>query len=168
MLPGDPRRAQVSAYLDEMSVAKNNRSHLSASNGHRVGTAKSAGFKPIGQTSSALKRFFPGDEEDVDHQALPSTHVKPMSPVVPDTDLRPPEQKRDKRPRSSDDAQGRSRVLRDSPKVERHSRLQNMVGAPGGKRGSGTKDYHDRPVLPHPSLTAPPVTSGKYSSGSRS
>jgi hypothetical protein len=30
----------------------------------RLGPVKNAGFRPIGQTSSAVKRFFPGDDED--------------------------------------------------------------------------------------------------------
>lgn len=47
---------------------------------------KSAGFKPIGQQSSAVKRFFPGDEdededEDEDQPTLSAPAKLPTSPV---------------------------------------------------------------------------------------
>jgi hypothetical protein len=50
----------------------------------RTGPIKKAGFKPIGQSSSALKRFFPGDDEDTevvpDRQSQPSNsdHFEPL------------------------------------------------------------------------------------------
>lgn len=41
----------------------------SSSNGRRS-AAKNAGFKPIGQASSAIKRFFPDEEDEGDQRAL--------------------------------------------------------------------------------------------------
>ncbi|TCD69684.1 kinase subunit of RNA polymerase II carboxy-terminal domain kinase I [Steccherinum ochraceum] len=60
---------------------------------------KNAGFKPIGQTSSAVKRFFPGDEDEDDREPLRIAPSKaPPSPEVakshfvlrPETDSYPP------------------------------------------------------------------------------
>jgi CTD kinase subunit alpha len=39
---------------------------IAASKQNRSTSAKSAGFKPIGKASSAVKKFFPKDEEDMD------------------------------------------------------------------------------------------------------
>lgn len=43
----------------------------------RLGPIKNAGFRPIGQTSSAVKRFFPGDDEDEVADHRPSQSVTP-------------------------------------------------------------------------------------------
>jgi hypothetical protein len=143
----DPHIRPASPIISAPDISSDIRSEPSTLNGHRVGTTKSAGFKPIGQTSSAVKRFFPDDDDDIDHQALRST--KHLSQVVPDLDSRSLEQNKDARSRPRDDAKPRSRGLHDSPESNRHSRRQNMDDAPGGKRRNGAKDYHHRLVSPH-------------------
>ena len=54
-----------------------------ASRASSSGTRKNAGFKPIGQASSAVKRFFPGDEDDDEER------VKTLVPVIPPDDAEP-------------------------------------------------------------------------------
>lgn len=46
------------------------RSDVTTSNGQTLGASKNAGFKPIGQASSAVKMFFPTDDDDVDQQPI--------------------------------------------------------------------------------------------------
>ena len=51
-----------------------------------AGKGKSAGFKPIGQQSSAVKRFFPGDDDDDDLLSPRSAHHEeppPPRPILP-------------------------------------------------------------------------------------
>jgi hypothetical protein len=54
-----------------------------ASTTNRIAPIKHAGFKPIGQTSSLLRRFFPGDDDDTDVptavQSQSTTSVGPRS-----------------------------------------------------------------------------------------
>jgi hypothetical protein len=52
----------------------------------RLGPIRNAGFRPIGQTSSAVKRFFPGEDEDdapEDRLPLPVTPNGPRTQFVP-------------------------------------------------------------------------------------
>lgn len=49
---------------------------------------KSAGFKPIGQSNAAIKRFFPGDDDDSDFnvtETIPESDSRPSVPTPPDT-----------------------------------------------------------------------------------
>lgn len=41
---------------------------------NHVISMKGAGFKPIGKANSAIKKFFPGDEDDMDCNSEPSNH----------------------------------------------------------------------------------------------
>jgi Protein kinase domain len=91
---------------------------VSTPNGHRLGTVKNAGFKPIGQTSSAVKRFFPDDDDDVEKPKW--TQVKPASPYAPRNERQSSEQPRDERSWSRDDRQPRPRVQPESSEYDRH------------------------------------------------
>jgi CTD kinase subunit alpha len=57
---------------------------------------KNTGFKPIGQSSSALKKFFPGDEDDMDISSdlsgVADSEVPVPEPPSPHLPPRPPEQ----------------------------------------------------------------------------
>ncbi|KAJ7283618.1 Pkinase-domain-containing protein [Mycena rebaudengoi] len=57
---------------------------------------KNTGFKPIGQSSSALKKFFPGDEDDMDISSdlsgVADSEVQVPEPPSPHLPPRPPEQ----------------------------------------------------------------------------
>ena len=95
------------------------RAEALASNGHRPGTVKSAGFKPIGQPSSAVKRFFPDDDDDI--EAPLWTQAKPVPQYTPAIDQQLSEQSRNERPRSRDDKPSRPRNQDESPEYDRHS-----------------------------------------------
>ncbi|KAF8913932.1 hypothetical protein CPB84DRAFT_1757945 [Gymnopilus junonius] len=53
-------------------------SRIDISGKARVGPPKNAGFKPVGQFNSSLKKFFPGDEDEMD-----LTSEQPLSPTLP-------------------------------------------------------------------------------------
>lgn len=95
------------------------RSEFSTSNGHRPGMVKNAGFKPIGQTSSAVKRFFP--DEDDDDEVPQRVHTKPPSQSALTVDRPSSYQHGDDPHRSREDRQPRTRGQRDSPEYDRHS-----------------------------------------------
>lgn len=58
-------------------------------NGQRPPPVKNAGFKPIGQTSSAVKRFFPNEDED--EPALRPTQQNSPPLIVSKLDSEPPD-----------------------------------------------------------------------------
>jgi len=103
-------------------------SEVSTSNGHRLGTVKNAGFKPIGQTSSAVKRFFPGDDDDI--EAPKWTQTKPASLYAPRSERRSPEQSKDERSWSREDIQSQPRGQRESSEYDRHSNRRYSDASP--------------------------------------
>jgi hypothetical protein len=121
---------------------------VSTSNGHRLGRIKNAGFKPIGQTSSAVKRFFPDDDDDV--EAPQQTHAKPPTRSVDRPSLY---QHRGEDPWSREDYKPRSRGQRDSPENGRHSNRR----VPDPAVDDGAKTHHHRQGSPR--LSPPHRTS---------
>ncbi|KAH7883048.1 Pkinase-domain-containing protein [Phlebopus sp. FC_14] len=67
--------AAVSAVTARPDAGSPNRS--------RLGSTKSAGFKPIGSASSSVKLFFPRDDEESDEWALASHHELSVRPGIP-------------------------------------------------------------------------------------
>lgn len=88
----------------------------------RSGVRKNAGFKPIGQQSSAVKRFFPGDEDDEDDRIKASTSIaRTLSPATSTESIFVPSIQVVNPPRIEEDAAERGRVEPQSPPHATHT-----------------------------------------------
>ena len=67
-----------------ISYAPEPKVDFSATKPTRAISMRNAGFKPIGKASSALKKFFPGDEDDMD--LAPDDHPSSVALEIPSPD----------------------------------------------------------------------------------
>lgn len=108
-------------------------------NGQRTQPVKNAGFKPIGQTSSAVKRFFP-DEEDDEPTSRPAPQNSPPL-IVSQLDSEPP-----------DSAKAGYSPPREDYRRDQVSHL-SQKHSPNEPAGNGPLS---RPPLENPPIHSPP------------
>lgn len=63
---GNLNDQETIAHSPQPSPSPQRKMGISASAPTRIASAKNAGFKPIGQANSSLKKFFPSDDDDMD------------------------------------------------------------------------------------------------------
>ncbi|KAJ7180120.1 Pkinase-domain-containing protein [Mycena crocata] len=117
--------------------------------------AKNPGFKPIGQGSSSLKKFFPGDEEDMDISSDMSV-VADVDPPEP-----APQPTTDVESRAQNDNQGSMPTSASAPDVSNDLPVPRRPSSPlAQSRGSSVVMEEEPPepahTLPQPSRPASP------------
>lgn len=123
----------------------------------RISSTKNAGFRPIGQPSSAVKRFFPGDDDDDELEATPPRSTPAVVSSTSGSHSLPPVHLS-----SSPPKEGPSTPEVVEPRPSRGARSPRHDGSPSKEGGLPISSHHvqngrdpadtgvEKPVIPPP------------------